>query len=155
MGTFGAEIRFKNGEVQTKTPGVGDYDLTNFKNFAKVSETVFEIPKYKKASNRKLDRHSRAKSAINRTIENLSTAGISNDQMNQIYQQRDMRDMNTIFSHTESKQLKTSRSRSPAAMMGIQIGKRIGGPTQANQNFMMQVSRDARKRLYARETESA
>ena len=66
-----------------------------------------------------------------------------------------MRDMNTIFSHTESKQLKTSRSRSPAAMMGIQIGKRIGGPTQANQNFMMQVSRDARKRLYARETESA
>ena len=63
--------------------------------------------------------------------------------------------MNTIFSQTDSKQLKTSRSRSPAAMMGIHIGKRIGGPAHANQNFMMQVTRDARKRLYAHETESA
>ena len=30
------------------TPGVGDYDLTNFKNFAKASETPFEIPKFTK-----------------------------------------------------------------------------------------------------------
>ena len=41
LGTFGNEKRW--GPSQ-KTPGVGDYDLTNFKNFAKASETVFEIP---------------------------------------------------------------------------------------------------------------
>ena len=48
MGTFGNDPRFKCGDPQKKTPGVGDYDLTNFKNFAKVSETVFEIPKFRK-----------------------------------------------------------------------------------------------------------
>ena len=65
------------------------------------------------------------------------------------------KDMGTIFSQNDSKQLKTSRSRSPAALMGIHVGKRIGGPTNSNQNFMMQVSRDARKRLFNRETETA
>lgn len=38
MGTFGNDSRFKYGRTKA-TPGVGDYDLTNFKNFAKASET--------------------------------------------------------------------------------------------------------------------
>ena len=78
MGTFGSDNRFKAGEVIKRTPGVGDYDLTNFKNFAKVSETIFEIPKFRKLAQRKLDRHGRAKSAVNRTIDNISSAGLSN-----------------------------------------------------------------------------
>lgn len=65
------------------------------------------------------------------------------------------KDIATIFSQTDSKPLRTSRSRSPAALLGIHIGKRIGGPTHANQNFIMQVTRDARKRLYTHESESA
>jgi hypothetical protein len=28
------------------TPGVGEYDITGFKNIAKASETMFEVPKY-------------------------------------------------------------------------------------------------------------
>lgn len=39
--------------------------------------------------------------------------------------------------------------------MGIHIGKRLGGPQQANQNFFAQASRDQRKKLFNRETESA
>lgn len=58
MGTFGNEKRWG---PSIKTPGVGDYDLTHFKNFAKASETVFEIPQpnnyYKKVG------QGRAKSA--------------------------------------------------------------------------------------------
>lgn len=42
MGTFTNQIRWNKAP---KSPGVGDYDLTGFKSFAKASETVFEIPK--------------------------------------------------------------------------------------------------------------
>jgi hypothetical protein len=45
LGTFGNDPRFRHGKMKS-TPGVGDYDLTNFKNFAKASETNFEMPKY-------------------------------------------------------------------------------------------------------------
>lgn len=57
LGTFGGDPRFKPGVRVKTTPGVGDYDLTNFKNFAKASETIFEIPKYRKLAQRKLERH--------------------------------------------------------------------------------------------------
>ena len=39
--------------------------------------------------------------------------------------------------------------------MGIQIGKRLGGPSQANENFFVQASRDQRSKLFSRETETA
>lgn len=53
-----------------KMPGVGDYNLTNFKNFAKASETVFEVPKYSiKQPQKRLNRNARARSAVNRTID--------------------------------------------------------------------------------------
>jgi hypothetical protein len=60
LGTFTNERRWN--ESQTG-PGVGDYDLTGFKNFAKASETVFEIPK--KSLNNSGSK--RAKSAIQRS----------------------------------------------------------------------------------------
>ena len=72
MGTFGNDPRFRKTKVKT-TPGVGDYDLTNYKNFAKASETTFEIPKYQKVAGGKLNSHNRARSAVNRTIDHLST----------------------------------------------------------------------------------
>ena len=41
LGTFTNEKRWTNAIV---TPGVGDYDLTRFKNICKANETNFEIP---------------------------------------------------------------------------------------------------------------
>lgn len=38
LGTIGNEQRFKQNRIKV-TPGVGDYDLTNFKNYSKASET--------------------------------------------------------------------------------------------------------------------
>ena len=153
MGTFGSDQRFKPGTGIKTTPGVGDYDLTNYKNFAKASETIFEIPKYRKLAQRKLERHSRAKSAVNRTIDNISSAALSSG--NPMHHLRTRNDTGTIFSQMDSKVMRTSRSRSPAALLGIHVGKRLGGPASSNHNFMMQVPRDARKRLYTRESECA
>ena len=42
LGTFTNEKRWIGPGM--KNPGVGEYDLTRFKNFAKASETVFEVP---------------------------------------------------------------------------------------------------------------
>jgi len=42
LGTFNTETRWK--KLETPSPGVGDYDLTGFKSYAKVAETTFEIP---------------------------------------------------------------------------------------------------------------
>ena len=39
LGTFSNEKRWNNQGV--KSPGVGDYDITRFKSYAKVSETNF------------------------------------------------------------------------------------------------------------------
>ena len=61
----------------------------------------------------------------------------------------------TMLEQMEGRTLRTSRSRSPAALLGIHVGKRLGGPSSSNHNFMMQVSRDVRKKLYTRESESA
>jgi len=41
LGTFTNEKRWNEANI---TPGVGDYDLTRFKNIAKANETNFEIP---------------------------------------------------------------------------------------------------------------
>ncbi len=41
LGTFTNEKRWKKPLL---TPGVGDYDLTKFKNICKANETNFEIP---------------------------------------------------------------------------------------------------------------
>lgn len=42
LGTFTNERRWNEANV---TPGVGDYDLTRFKNIVKANETNFEIPR--------------------------------------------------------------------------------------------------------------
>ena len=117
MGTIGNEPRFKQHKVKA-TPGVGDYDLTNFKNFAKASETQFEMPKYSRIHGGKLDRRNRARSAVSRTI----------DQTQNQHQETKQTNQTNIFATREFRPLSTSRSRSPASMMGIQIGKRLGGP---------------------------
>ena len=39
LGTFGGEKRWKPD--RSKSPGVGEYDLTRYKNWAKASETSF------------------------------------------------------------------------------------------------------------------
>ena len=42
---FGTMYKAKRFDSpRQKSPGVGDYDLTKFKSFAKASETGFEIP---------------------------------------------------------------------------------------------------------------
>tara|TARA_B110000285_G_C15118777_1_gene615790 strand:+ start:1848 stop:2075 length:228 start_codon:yes stop_codon:yes gene_type:complete len=41
LGTFTNEKRWSAAVI---TPGVGDYDLTRFKNISKANETNFEIP---------------------------------------------------------------------------------------------------------------
>ena len=69
MGTIGNAIRFTSAIPKTG-PGPGDYDLTNFKNFAKASETTFEMPKYSRVTTSPLNRSNRAQSAVNRTIDN-------------------------------------------------------------------------------------
>ena len=117
MGTIGNEPRFSKSKMKA-TPGVGDYDLTNFKNFAKASETQFEMPKYSRLHGGKLERHNRARSAVSRTIDQTQSQNPASKQKNQ----------NNIFATREFRPLSTSRSRSPASIMGIQIGKRLGGP---------------------------
>lgn len=67
LGSFGQEKRWQQPKPQS--PGVGDYDLTGFKNFAKASETTFDLPKYLKLDQKRLVRHSRAKSAVSRTLD--------------------------------------------------------------------------------------
>ena len=54
MGTFTNEKRWNDANI---TPGVGDYDLTRFKNIAKANETNFEIgwTKLKKTNIRKIN----------------------------------------------------------------------------------------------------
>ena len=42
LGTFTNEKRWNKKPIQS--PGVGDYDLTGFKSYAKASETAFVIP---------------------------------------------------------------------------------------------------------------
>ena len=42
FGTIFKAKRFRS--PRDKSPGVGDYDLTKYKSYAKVSETGFEIP---------------------------------------------------------------------------------------------------------------
>ena len=42
LGTFTNEKRWNKKPVVS--PGVGDYDLTGFKSYAKASETTFLIP---------------------------------------------------------------------------------------------------------------
>jgi len=39
--------------------------------------------------------------------------------------------------------------------MGISMGKRLGGPSCQNMNFMMQASREQRKLMYDPQCESA
>jgi hypothetical protein len=51
---------------------VGEYDLTGFKNIAKASETMFEVPKYYQVHNKNPKRSFRSKSAANRTIGDQS-----------------------------------------------------------------------------------
>ena len=136
LGSFGNDPRFKRGKIKS-TPGVGDYDLTGFKNFAKASETVFEIPKYSKVQSNRLNQHNRARSAVNRTIDQSNYAN------------------RTAISGSDNKPLRSARSRSPASLMGIQIGKRLGGPSSANQNYFMQASREQRRKIFTKESASA
>jgi hypothetical protein len=50
-----------------KSPGVGDYNLTGFKSYAKASETAFEMTvKYTTIQNSGEKRFGRAKSALYR-----------------------------------------------------------------------------------------
>ena len=67
MGTFTNEKRW-NKKPEVSTPGVGDYDLTGFKSYAKASETTFVIPeKQTSISGSAEKRFARAKSAMHRT----------------------------------------------------------------------------------------
>ena len=43
LGTFTNEKRWTK-KAEVSSPGVGDYDLTGYKSFAKASETAFVIP---------------------------------------------------------------------------------------------------------------
>ena len=69
-GTFTREKRWVKPSIKDQKPGVGDYDLTNFKSYAKASETNFETPKYYKVGamngTRRLSKSGRARSAMPR-----------------------------------------------------------------------------------------
>ena len=135
-GTFKRELRWVEPTPKDQKPGVGDYDLTNFKSFAKASETTFEMPKYYKvgamSGTRRLSKSGRAQSAMPRR---------NNDTI-------------TDRNFDRSKSPGGSESQSQMAL-GVQMGRRLGGPTNPVCNFMMQASRDQRTRVYARENESA
>ena len=96
------------------------------------------MPKYYKvgamSGNRRLSKSGRARSAMPR------------------------RDYETI---TDDNRTIHDRSKSPAyesqsqMALGVQMGRRLGGPSNPVCNYMMQVSRDQRKFVYDRATESA
>ena len=64
LGTFTNAKRWNEATI---SPGVGDYDLTGFKNFAKASETQFEIPQKLTGIAGSGEKRARAKSAFQRS----------------------------------------------------------------------------------------
>ena len=78
-GTFTKEKRWTALQSKDQRPGVGDYDLTNYKWYAKASETVFEMPKYYKVGamngTRRLSKSGRARSAMPRRDFDTITDG--------------------------------------------------------------------------------
>jgi len=129
LGCFGNERRwFPRRET---SPGVGDYDLTNFKSFAKANETSFEIPRFDGQFLKKYMRNNRAQSAVSRTID---------------YKGNDSR---VLSQHTYGAK-SPERSRSPGSITahGTSMCRRLGGPQNPTQNYMMQASREQRKLVY-------
>ena len=47
MGTIGGEKRFKDNQYDTKTPGVGQYNVISFKSLGKAAESTFDLGNFK------------------------------------------------------------------------------------------------------------
>jgi hypothetical protein len=124
LGTFTNEKRWTERTV--KSPGVGEYDLTGYKNFSKAAETTFVIPDKQTNITGSGDKRSyRAKSAMYR---------------GQV---------------SEMHQTSKSRSPSRGQLNQSVSTRRLGGPQHPNTNFMMQTTRFQRAMLFSKETESA
>lgn len=66
------------------------------------------------------------------------------------------RDHDTITDRNFDRSKSPGGSESQSQMaLGVQMGRRLGGPTNPVCNFMMQASRNQRTKVYARENESA
>ena len=124
LGTFNNEKRWDHRKV--KTPGVGDYDLTGYKNWAKVSETNFVIPpKLTNIQGSGDKRNNRAKSAMHRQVGS---------------------DFNSRVSRSPTRR---------SGLYSNMSTRKLGGPQQPNTNFMMQATRFQRTLMFTHEGDSA